>query len=183
MSTDGLTALLQAAHRGDTRAFDEVVALVYDELYRLAHVVRSGKGTETLNTTALVHEAYLQLLPSKGMDWNDRMHFFRVAARAMRQVIVHAAQHRTAQKRGGGKLNIVFDEAVYPTPVRAEEIISLNEAVEQLALFSPRQAQIVECRFFGGLSVAETAEALDVGTATVKRDWRTARAWLTSQLR
>ena len=180
---EAVTALLHAAHQGDERAFEDLVALVYDELYRLAHVVRGPQVGATLNTTALVHEAYLQLLPSKDLAWNDRAHFFSVAARAMRQVIVRAAERRLAQKRGGGEIQVVFEEAVHGATLQAEEVIALDEAIEQLAAFAPRQARIVECRFFAGLTVEETAEALGIGSATVKRDWRTARAWLTHRLK
>lgn len=177
-----VTALLEAARQGDGQAFDAVYQEVYDELRRLARVIRRGHAGATLNTTALVHEAYLRLVPARNLAWEDRMHFFRVAARAMRHALVEVARRQMADKRGGGAMTVFFDENVHATPVRVEEVLALNDALAQLEALDPRQARIVECRFFAGLSVEETAEALGVGPATVKRDWRAARAWLVRAL-
>lgn len=176
-----VTALLHAAGAGDRRAFDELYDLVYEELRRLAHRVRTGRAGETLNTTALVHEAYVKLLPAQDLDWSDRAHFFRVAARAMRQVLVNAAEQRMAQKRGGGQIAVRFDERVH-RPVEEEKIVELDRALRQLERMDQRQARVVECRFFAGLTVDETAQVLGVSAPTIKRDWRVARAWLAHRL-
>lgn len=181
-ATKSITALLQAAQQGDEAAFDALYQRVYDELRHLARVVRRGRAGETLNTTALVHETYFKLLPSRDLDWQGKAHFFQVAARAMRQVLVSAARQRMADKRGGGQLTVQFDENGYETPVPAEHVIALDGALDQLEALEPRQAAIIECRFFAGLTVEETAQALGVGSATIKRDWRVARAWLVHQL-
>ncbi len=182
-SGEAVTELLEAAQHGDTDAFDALFELVYDELRRLAHVVRRGRAGQTINTTALVHEAYAKLLPSFDLSWRSRAHFFRIAARAMRQVLMNAAERRMAEKRGGDQITVHFDERVYRSPVRLEELVELNDALTRLEDLDSRQAQVVECRFFAGLTVDETAEALDVSTPTVVRDWRTARAWLADALR
>ncbi len=155
---------------------------VYDQLKLLARRVRAGRAGETLNTTALVNEAYLKLVASKGQAWNDRAHFFAIAARAMRQILVDGARRRMASKRGGGDWLVSLDEAAHPAPVRAEQLLALDEALSRLALMDPRRAAVVELRYFAGLSVPETARALDVSSATVERDWRTARAWLATAL-
>ena len=177
-----VTALVQAAREGDDDAFDELYQQVYDELRRLARVVRQGKAGETLNTTALVHEAYLHLVPSAQLAWQDRAHFFKVAARAMRQVLVHAARRRGAAKRGGGVPPISFHEGLSMPPVYVEDVLTLEDALARLESLDSRKARVVECRFFAGLSIDETAETLNVGPATVKRDWRAARAFLTQAL-
>ncbi|NNC64757.1 MAG: sigma-70 family RNA polymerase sigma factor [Gammaproteobacteria bacterium] len=179
---NSIETLLQAAGNGDTEAFDELYARVYAELRSLARAVRQGKGTETLNTTALVHEAYLHLLPSSDLDWKDRSHFFGVAARAMRQVLAAAARRRLADKRGGGAVHVELADDQQAVSIPIEQIVGLDEALNRLEAMSERQARIVEFRFFAGFSVDETAEMLGLGTATVKRDWRSARAWLTQQL-
>lgn len=156
---------------------------VYDELRRLAHVVRGQAANQTLDTTALVHEAYLHLVPSKALSWQDRTHFFRVAARAMRQVLAEAARRRLTEKRGGGvTAKIPFEEQAHGLSIPLADLVMLDEALSRLEALSRRQAQVVECRFFAGLSVEETAEALGIGSATVKRDWRSAKAFLTHAL-
>ncbi|MGH7626796.1 MAG: ECF-type sigma factor [Gemmatimonadaceae bacterium] len=177
-----LQALLRAASRGEDGAFDQLFTCVYDELHGLAHVVRAGRGTETIDTTALVHEAYLKLLPSASLEWQDRKHFLAVAARAMRQVLMAAARDRLAQKRGGGEVMVTFDEGVHGMSVRVEELLDLDDALHRLALLDERQARIVEYRFFAGLNVEETARALGLSVPTVNRDWRAARAWLAREL-
>ena len=178
-----LTHLLRKASDGDSSAFDALYDLVYDELVRLAHIVRKNGASETLNTTSLVHEAYFKLISTPGnVKWNDRAHFFAVAARAMRQVLVSAARERLAQKRGGDKELVTLSEEVVGEPVDPEHILALNEALERLERINNRQAQIIECRFFAGLTIEETAAALSVSDRTVKRDWRFARAWLGMEL-
>jgi RNA polymerase sigma factor (TIGR02999 family) len=169
-------ALLRGALRGDKEALDALFALAYDELRRTARRVRVG-GEDTLTTTALVHEAYLKILPS-GLPANDAAHFKLLISRAMREVLVDAARRRHAGKRGGGDLAVTLDEELQATPLKAAQLLELHEALEELARVDSRRAAVVECRFFGGLDVEETAAALDVSTATVKRDWRVARAWL-----
>lgn len=173
-----VTRLLRAASEGDQEAFDTLYQLAYQELRSLAHAVRAGRGVETINTTALVHEAYIKLAASSKPAWADRVHFLRIAARAMRQVLIDAAQKRMAQKRGGKVVPIEFDERVHSSLVDPEALLSLEEALKKLESLDPRQAQVVECRFFAGLTIEETALALGVSDSSVKRDWRTARAWL-----
>ena len=178
-----LTTLLREASEGDSTAFEELYGLVYDELVQLARMVRRGKASETLNTTSLVHEAYFKLISSPGnVEWNDRAHFFAVAARAMRQVLVNAARDRKAAKRGGGHLRVTLTDYEQNHPIDPHELLALNDALTRLEEINERQARVIECRFFGGLSVDETAQALGISDRTVKRDWRFARAWLGMQL-
>ena len=176
-----VTQLLQQAEHGDEDAFDRLFDIVYQELRQLARSVRRGGAPETINTTALVHEAYVKLTPSKQLSWQNRNHFFGVAARAMRQVLVNAAEKRSAKKRGGGQVPLEFDERLHGA-VDPTDILDLDEALQALEKSNPRQARVVECRFFSGLSVEETAAALGVSEPTVKRDWRFARAWLSEAL-
>jgi RNA polymerase sigma factor (TIGR02999 family) len=173
-----------ASRRGQLRSVDMLFSRVYAELKGLAHRVRSGRGAAlTLDTTALVHEAYIKLAASGDVPWKDESHFFAVAARAMRQVVVDVARQRLAQKRGGGEpLVLTYDDALHAAPVRPDELIALDDALERLAAFDERRALVVEHRIFGGLSTPETARLLGTSTATVERDWRAARAWLTAQL-
>lgn len=177
-----MTRLLQAAGGGDSKAFDRIFGIVYQELRRLARVVRRNRSGQTLNTTALVHEAYVKLAPSANLDWQDRVHFFRVAARAMRQVLVDAAERSRALKRGPDRVEVTLRETLAAKHISPDDILALDEALEQLETFAPRQAQIVEWRIFGGLTIDETARALDLSAPTVKRQWRLARAWLTCRL-
>jgi len=170
--------LIRAARDGDREAVDRLFSLAYGELHRLARVVRSRGASQTLNTTALVHEAYLKLRPEQGLTVEDRAHFTYIVARAMRQVVVDAARRKAADKRGGGNAPVTLDESLRAAPVRAEQLIRLEDALRELEQVDPRRARIVECRFFGGLTVEETAVALGVSTPTIKRDWRVARAWL-----
>jgi RNA polymerase sigma factor (TIGR02999 family) len=157
-------------------------ALVYAELKRLAHSLRAGKAGETLNTTAVVHEAYLKLASSGSLRIKSRAHFFAVAARAMRQILVDAARRRVAQKRGGGGAWITLDEAAHADPLGPPQLILLDEALTRLEALDPRRAQVVEQRLFAGLSAEETAAVLGVSRPTVDRDWRAARAWLAAEL-
>jgi RNA polymerase sigma factor (TIGR02999 family) len=178
-----VTELLRAASTGDAAAFDAVYTKVYKELRRLAHVIRVGRAGETLNTTGLVHEAYLKLVPSRDLAWEDRHQFFRVAGRAMRQVLVTAAERRLAGKRGGdGPAAVTFDDGAHAEAVRAEELIALDDALERLGVLEPRQARVVELRYFTGLTAEEVAEVLGTSTPTVQRDWRAARAWLSREM-
>ena len=212
-----LTGCLDAAAAGDRAAFDRAFSLLYDELARLAHAQRRRwVGNETFDTTVLVHEAYLKLLgpesadehaqpgvdgdASDGARWSSRKHFFAIASRAMRQLLVNYAERQRAAKRGGDGVMVPLDALGEsgPSPARvdeqwlaeretsmsdsADEILALHTALRRLAERDARQARIVECRFFGGLSIPETAEALDISAATVKREWQSARAWLYAAL-
>jgi len=174
--------LIAAGGGSGAPPLDALFTRVYEELRRLAHQVRGGRAGATLDTTALVHEAYIKLAPSSGTTWESRAHFFGAAARAMRQILVDAARRQLAGKRGGAQAAVSFDEALHPAPVRAAELLALDEAIEKLRQFDSRGAQVVEYRFFAGLSTRETAELLGVSTGTVERDWCAARAWLALQL-
>jgi RNA polymerase sigma factor (TIGR02999 family) len=179
-----VTQLLQAAGEGDERALDRLFERVYGELKRLAHKVRTGRAGDTLHTTALVHEAYIKLVPSSDVVWQNRAHFFGVAARAMRQILVDAARRRLAQKRGGDgdAWAVTFEDDALAAPVRPAELVALDGALERLATIDLRRAQVVEHRFFAGMTARETALLLGVSTGTVERDWRAARAWLALEL-
>ncbi len=178
-----ITALLQEVRTGSADAFDELVPRLYGELQRLARKVRAGRASETINTTALVHEAYLKLAASNAPVWENRLHFFRTAARAMRQVLVNEAERRSAIKRGGGEVLATFNEEVHGGSMNEGELLALNQALETLERMHKRQAHIVELRFFAGMTVEEIAEILDISERTVHRDWRVARAWLASELK
>lgn len=178
-----VTVLLREAAGGDRDAVDRLYAHVYPRLRRLARQVRGGRAGETLNTTALAHEAYVKLVRGRVSDWHERAHFFAVAARAMRQIVVDTARRRAAGKRGGNSgLAVSLDESAHASPVRAAELLALDDALTRLAAIAPRRAAVVEHRFFGGLTTEEIATVLDVSTATVERDWRAARAWLAADM-
>lgn len=177
-----VTKLLRDWRNGDQSALDKLLPLVYDELRRLAgHYLRGERHGHTLQTSALVHEAYL-LLAGQEIDWQNRSHFFGVASQAMRRVLVDYARSRNYQKRGGQVRHIALDEAVNLAEERAAEVIALDEALESLTKFDPRKSRVVELRYFGGLSVEETAEVLGISTVTVMRDWSTAKAWLLREM-
>jgi RNA polymerase sigma factor (TIGR02999 family) len=177
-----ITRLLEAAGRGDPDALSALLPLLYDELHALAHRQRlRQRGPETLNTTALLHEAYVKLARADGA-YASREHFFRVAAQAMRQVLVDDARRRLAAKRGGEARDATFEDGAVPDPGRPEEVLALDAALHRLAEMSPRQTQIVELRYFAGFSIPETAEILGTSPATVSRDWAAARAWLQHEL-
>jgi RNA polymerase sigma factor (TIGR02999 family) len=167
----------------ENEALHTLFSATYEELRRLAAVVRRDHPRETLNPTALVNEAYLKLADSLRIEPESRIHFRRIAAKAMRQVLVEAARRRSAQKRGSGQALVTFSDDVAADSQTSEEILALDSALQALAEMQPRQARVVECRFFGGLEVSETAEVLEVSESTVERDWRAARAWLATQLK
>ena len=177
------TTLLTSATTGNPKAANQLVPLVYAELRRLAaHYLRGERPDHTLQPTALVNEAYLQLIDQKANRWQNRAHFIGVAAQLMRRILVdHARAHR-ANKRGGQDVKVPLDEALVVSQQRSEELLALDEALQRLAAEDPQQGRIVELRFFGGLSVEETAEVMGISTATVKRDWSVARAWLYREL-
>ena len=178
-----ITVLLKQVSSGNSDAFDRLVPHLYKELQHLARKVRHGRASATVNTTALVHEAYIKLASSENADWKNRLHFFRIAARAMRQVLVNEAEKRLAEKRGGGDILATLNEAVYQNAMSEGEMIALNDALERLESMNERQARIVEFRFFAGMTNEEVAEVLGVSERTVHRDWRVARAWLASELK
>lgn len=169
---------------GDRRALDQVFSVTYEELRRLASSVRRSDPNASLSPTTLVNEAWLKLRNSPGLAGLASLHFKRIAARAMRQVLIEAARRRNAHKRGGPGLTIVtFDDAAHPTPSGTDDLLGLDAALEELARLQPRQALVVESRFFGGLDVTESAALLGVSEATILRDWRAAKAWLAHHLR
>ena len=186
VSQHAVSRLLEAARDGDDGALDELFPLVYEELRALAHRKRQQwHGDYTLNTTALVHEAYLKLVDQSNPAWTSRAHFFGVAARAMRHIQINYAKYRRRKKRGGDVAKVPLDElsrlctAESPmTDDTAEALLSLDEALRRLEALDARQSRIVECRFFAGMTIDETAAALDVSPATVKRGWAMAQAWL-----
>lgn len=167
----------------DRRELDQLFSLAYEELRRLASSVRRGDRSATLNPTALVNEAWLKLAKSSDIVATSRLHFKRIAARAMRQLLVEAARRRQADKRGGDEITVTFDPDLHPGPSCGADVLALNHALDALAEMNPRQALMVESRFFGGLDIPETAELLNVSEATVLRDWRVAKAWLANELR
>jgi RNA polymerase sigma factor (TIGR02999 family) len=177
-----VTALLQEWSNGDQVALEKLTPIVYEELRRLARAYMRGERAHlTLQTTALVNEAYLRLVDCKRMRFNDRAHFFAVSAQLMRRILVDHARRRN-QKRGAGVEHISLDEVASFGPDRDAGLVMLDDAMLALARFDPRKAQVVELRFFGGLSVEESAEVLKISSVTVMRDWSTARAWLYREL-
>jgi RNA polymerase sigma-70 factor (ECF subfamily) len=178
-----VTQILQEVSGGDRDAPARLMPLVYDELRRLAdHYLRQERPDHTLQPTALVHEAYLKLIDQTRVDWQNRAHFFGVAAQLMRRILVdHARRHR-ASKRGGFQQKLTLDEAVDYSQPRDLDLVALDDALNALAQMDARQSQIVELRFFGGLTIEETAEALGVSPATVKVDWSMAKAWLRREI-
>jgi RNA polymerase sigma factor (TIGR02999 family) len=176
--TQEVTQLLAKLSHGDRTALDELLPLVYDELRRLAdRYLRRERSDHTLQATALVNEAYLRLV-DQNVPWQNRAHFFGVAAEMMRRILVDHARSHQAQKRGSGGVKLSLDEALNMSDERATDLISLDDALTALAEFDPQKSRIVELRFFAGLSIEETAKVLDIGTATVIRQWRMAKAWL-----
>ncbi len=185
-TSDDITTMLEAVRDGDRDAIDALFPVLYGELRRLAQAQRNEwRGEHTLNTTALVHEAYLKLVRQDRVGLNERSHFFALAAKAMRHILTDYARRRQAQKRGGGVRPVELKEAEAANPVSAEsatELLALEDALARLEAANERQARVVECRFFAGLRVPETAMALGISEATVKRDWRVARAILRDAL-
>lgn len=182
MADKKVTRLLKQAADGDRGAADELLPLVYRELKRVAHhKLKAERRGHTFNTTALVHEAYLRLGLEK-IAWQDRVHFFAVAARAMRRVLIDHAKSRAADKRGGGAAQVPADETIVAPERRIEDLLALDEALNHLERLEPRQARIVECHVFAGMTLDETALALEISPATVSREWALARAWLNRTL-
>lgn len=183
-STPGdITELLNAWSNGDLEALNRLTPLVYDELRRIARIKLRQHGSDAmLQPTVLVHEAYVKLVDEKRVKWQNRVHFYAIAANTMRRIIIDEYRHRSAQKRGGGVTVVSFneDEAISEAP--SADLFALNEALERLARVDERQAKLIEMRFFGGMDNTQIAEALEISVVTVKREWRAAKAWLYSQL-
>jgi RNA polymerase sigma factor (TIGR02999 family) len=182
-SVEGITALLKAWSGGDEQALERLTPIVYPELRRIAaRYVRRESAGNTLQPTALVHEVYLRLIDVRLAHWEDRAHFFAVCAQMMRRILVSAARKRTAEKRGGAGIAVELNDSIDGAPMRDERIIALDDSMNALAKFDPRKAKVVELRFFGGLSVQETANVLKTSEQTVLRDWRLARTWLEREM-
>jgi RNA polymerase sigma-70 factor (ECF subfamily) len=183
ISPQKVTQLLTDWSQGNGAALTELTSLVYEDLRRLAHYYMQGQRSDhTLQTTALVNEAYLRLADQTNPSWQTRAHFFAVAARAMRQILVNYANSYRAQKRGGGAEKVELEEAALVSPEQSKEIVDLHEALERLAALDPRKAEVVEQKYFGGLSYEEIAEVLKISPITVRRDWEFAKAWLYTEL-
>jgi RNA polymerase sigma-70 factor, ECF subfamily len=183
-STSGqVTALLVQWSRGDSAAREALIPIVYDELRRVArHCLASQPRNQTMQSTALVHEAYLRLVGRTSVHWENRVHFFAVAAQLMRRILVDHARKRAAAKRGANPLVLALDDAISLPQKRELDLVALDDALNTLAAMDERQSRIVELRFFGGLSIEDTSQLLDLSPATVKREWATARTWLFSQM-
>jgi RNA polymerase sigma-70 factor, ECF subfamily len=179
LSQPNVTGLLHEWQQGDREALDRLTPLVYDELRRMAHrYIQRERAGQTLETTALVNEAYLRLINQQKMDWQNRAHFFAVTARVMRHILIDHARRRHYLKYGGEAQQVSLTEANAMSEVRAAELVALDEALDELAKLDPRKSRVVELRYFGGLSLEETADVLEISIMTVRRDWRTAKAWL-----
>ena len=176
---DEITRLLKAYGAGDRGALDELLPLVYERLKRIARArLRSERPGHTLNTTGLVHEAYLRLADAQGIDWQDRAHFMAIASRTMRQILIGAARHRKAAKRGGGQRPVSYDDELPLSDEYSEALLDLNDALERLAVHHNRAAEVLQHSYFAGYANAEIAKMMDVSLSTVERDLRFARAWL-----
>jgi RNA polymerase sigma-70 factor, ECF subfamily len=181
-----VTQLLRKAQSGDKESLDALLPVIYDELRRVAaNQLQRERGDHTLQATALVHETYLRLIEQKNVDWRNRAHFFSIAAEMMRRILVNYAVQRNAQKRGQGAALISLDDAnnfAPETDTDDFDLVALDDALKKLAALDATAARIVELRFFGGLTIEETAEVLDVSESTVKREWKTAKAWLKTRI-
>jgi len=179
-----VTELLRAWGSGDKSALEELTPLVYDELHRIArHQMSREDGRHTLQTTALIHEVYLRLVDFQGVQWQDRAHFFAVSAQLMRRILIDFARSRSNQKRGRGAVHLSLDEAPTLGAQPDADLLALDDALKALASLDERKSKVVELRFFGGLSVDETAEVLRISSHTVMRDWKFAKVWLLRELR
>jgi RNA polymerase sigma-70 factor, ECF subfamily len=178
-----ISHLLRAWGEGDRAALDKLTPLVYTELHAIAHrYMRRRHSGQTMQTSALVNEAYLRLVDIAGVRWEDRTHFFAVSAQIMRRILVDSARAHLADKRGGRLEHVCLDEAMNASPQSSEELIALDDALKALELMDPRKARVVELRFFAGLTEDEAAVALNISVPSVKRDWKLAKAWLTREL-
>jgi RNA polymerase sigma factor (TIGR02999 family) len=176
-----VTGLLRQWSGGNQQALGKLLPVIYEELRRVAHqYLQRERYEQTLQTTALVHEAYLKLIDQRSVSWQNRSHFFAIAAQAMRRILIDNARKRSANKREGQK--VPLDEVAIISNSRAEHLLALDEALQRLEQIDPQQSKVVELRYFGGLTIEETAEAMNLGAATVKREWAMARAWLYQEL-
>jgi RNA polymerase sigma factor (TIGR02999 family) len=182
MNKDDITVILARIGEGNEQAVDALMPFVYDELHRMAgNKIRYEKHNQTLNATALVHEAYLKLVDQKNVNWQNRAHFFAIAARAMRRIIINYAKEKIAQKRGGGAEVITLNEDTVGFEIEAEDLLTLEDALKRLEKMSERQSKVVEYWLFVGLTHEEIAELLNISVPSVRRDWRLARAWLSKE--
>jgi RNA polymerase sigma factor (TIGR02999 family) len=178
-----ISGLLRAWGDGDEAALNRLMPVVYDELHQIAHrYMRQQHPGQTLQTTALVNEAYLRMVDVAGVRWQDRAHFFAVAAQMMRRILMDSARAHLADKRGGGAPHVYLDESTDASPQTSQDLVALDDALNALEEMDPRKARVVELRFFAGLSVEESAEALQISVPSVKRDWKLAKAWLSREL-
>jgi RNA polymerase sigma factor (TIGR02999 family) len=183
-SDSGPTELLQAWSQGDGSALDRLMPLVYSELHRLARrYMRQERPDHTLQATSLVNEAYLRLIDVNRVEWRNRAHFLALAAQMMRRILVESARNRQRQKRGGGAVHVHLDDVQELPDSKGHNLVALSDALSGLATFDARMSHVVELRFFGGLTVDETAHVLNISSETVMRDWKTAKAWLLRELR
>jgi RNA polymerase sigma factor (TIGR02999 family) len=183
VASSPVTELLRRWSDGDSTAHEKLVPLVYDELRRLARHCLSGRQPNyTLQSTALVHEAYLRLVGTSSVQWNDRVHFYAVAAQLMRNILVDHARMKSAKKRGGQSVTLILDESIQFAEERELNLVALDDALKSLEVLDARQSRIVELRFFSGFSIEETSQALEISPATVKREWATARLWLLREM-
>jgi RNA polymerase sigma-70 factor, ECF subfamily len=182
-SEQGITQLLQAWGHGDQQALEQLTPLVYKEMHRLAErYMADERPGHTLQTTALVNEAYLRLVDVRGVSWQNRAHFFAICARTMRRILIDFARSKQYQKRGGDAVAVTIEDALEAADQPAVDLVALDDALNDLAKLDARKSQVVELRYFGGLSVEETAEVLKISPETVMRDWKFARAWLAREL-
>ena len=182
-SSSNVTQMLHDWSHGDQEVLDKLVPVVYEELRRqAARYLKRERPGHTLQTTALIHEAYIRLIDQKNVHWQNRAHFYAISAKLMRRILVDHARSRQAAKRGGSDIKLPLEEAMSAPEGREVDIVALDEALERLAAIDPQQSRVVELKFFSGMSVEETAEVLGVSTRTVKRDWNVAKAWLRREI-
>lgn len=183
MDSSRITALLQKHASGNREAIDELMPIVYDKMQQMAKYRLYGERNDhTLNTTDLVHEAYLKLIDFDRIDWQNRNHFFGIASQVMRNILVDYAVKQQAQKRGGKQQRVTLGEAAGVTELNLDDVLTIHQVLERLEKIDERQVRVVECRFFGGLTIEETSRALNISTPTVSRDWKMARAWMNREL-
>ena len=182
-ASDNITHLLKEWSDGDERALDRLTPLVYEELrQQAARYLRRERRPHSMQTTALINEAYLRLIDAQNVRWGNRAHFFAIAANLMRRILVDHARRRDAEKRGGYQIRLTFSDLIAEAPESDVDLLAIDQALDRLAVIDPRQARIVELRFFSGLNVDETATAMGISPKTVKRDWSVARAWLRREI-
>ena len=182
-SSSNVTQMLHDWSHGDREVLDKLVPVVFEELRRqAARYLKRERPGHTLQTTALIHEAYIRLIDQKNVHWQNRAHFYAISAKLMRRILVDHARSRQAAKRGGSDIKLPLEEAMNASEGREVDLVALDEALERLAAIDPQQSRVVELKFFSGMSVEETAEVLGVSTRTVKRDWNVAKAWLRRQI-